>query len=131
MSAPATSVIIVSRGRPEHLKLCLSALMRQDHPEMEMVLVADGAGLAQAADMPIKRVPFESANISEARNLGIAQAAGQSKNAAQSGLIGMMGTFIDTIVVCTMTGLAIIVTGVWSSGETGASLTASAFSASQ
>jgi len=60
---------------------------------------------------------------------GIAQAAGQSKNAAQSGLIGMMGTFIDTIVVCTMTGLAIIVTGVWSSGETGASLTASAFAA--
>ena len=60
---------------------------------------------------------------------GIAQAAGQSKNAAQSGLIGMMGTFIDTIVVCTMTGLAIVVTGVWSSGETGASLTASAFQA--
>jgi AGCS family alanine or glycine:cation symporter len=60
---------------------------------------------------------------------GIAQAAGQSKNAAQSGLIGMMGTFIDTIIVCTMTGLAIVVTGVWSSGETGASLTASAFGA--
>jgi AGCS family alanine or glycine:cation symporter len=60
---------------------------------------------------------------------GIAQAAGQSKNAAQSGLIGMMGTYIDTIVVCTMTGLAIVVTGVWSSGETGASLTASAFAA--
>ena len=60
---------------------------------------------------------------------GIAQAAGQSKNAAQSGLIGMMGTFIDTIIVCTMTGLAIVVTGVWSSGETGASLTASAFEA--
>ena len=77
MSTPAISVIIVSRGRPEHLKLCLSALMRQDHPEMEMVLVADGAGLAQAADMPIKPVRFESANISEARNLGIAQAAGE------------------------------------------------------
>lgn len=60
---------------------------------------------------------------------GIAQAAGQSKNAAQSGLIGMMGTFIDTLVVCTMTGLAIIVTGVWSSGDTGATLTASAFAA--
>jgi AGCS family alanine or glycine:cation symporter len=60
---------------------------------------------------------------------GIAQAAGQSKNAAQSGLIGMMGTFIDTLIVCTMTGLAIVVTGVWTSGETGASLTASAFQA--
>jgi AGCS family alanine or glycine:cation symporter len=54
---------------------------------------------------------------------GIAQAAGQSKSAARSGLIGMMGTFIDTIVVCTMTGLVLLVTGVWSSGETGASLT--------
>ena len=41
----------------------------------------------------------------------------------------MMGTFIDTIIVCTMTGLAIIVTGVWNSGETGAALTASAFAA--
>lgn len=59
---------------------------------------------------------------------GIAQAAGQSKSAAQSGLIGMMGTFIDTIVVCTMTGLVIIVTGVWSSGTSGAALTANAFS---
>jgi AGCS family alanine or glycine:cation symporter len=58
---------------------------------------------------------------------GIAQAAGQSKFAAQSGLIGMMGTFIDTLVVCTMTGLVLIVTGVWSSGETGAALSSSAF----
>jgi AGCS family alanine or glycine:cation symporter len=60
---------------------------------------------------------------------GIAQAAGQSKSAARSGLIGMMGTFIDTIIVCTMTGLVLLVTGVWSSGETGASLTSSAFAA--
>lgn len=58
---------------------------------------------------------------------GIAQAAGQSKHAAQSGLIGMMGTFIDTLVVCTMTGLVLIVTGVWSSGLKGAALSSSAF----
>ena len=38
---------------------------------------------------------------------GIAQAAGQTKSAAESGLVGMMGTFIDTIVVCTMTGLVL------------------------
>jgi alanine or glycine:cation symporter, AGCS family len=60
---------------------------------------------------------------------GIAQAAGQSSNAARSGLIGMMGTFIDTLVVCTMTGLVIIVTGVWNSGDSGAALTSSAFGA--
>jgi len=44
-------------------------------------------------------------------------------------LVSMTQTFIDTIVVCTFTGLAIISTGVWNSGETGAPLTSSAFSA--
>jgi AGCS family alanine or glycine:cation symporter len=58
---------------------------------------------------------------------GIAQAAGQTKHAAQSGLIGMMGTFIDTIIVCSMTGLVLIVTGVWSNGESGAALSSNAF----
>jgi AGCS family alanine or glycine:cation symporter len=58
---------------------------------------------------------------------GIAQAAGKSASAARSGLVGMMGTFIDTLIVCTMTGLVIIVTGVWNSGETGATLTSNAF----
>ena len=74
--APA-SVIIVSRGRPDHLKLCLTALTRQDHPCFEVVLIADPAGLAQRPDLPLKRVGFDRANISDARNLGIAQASGQ------------------------------------------------------
>lgn len=60
---------------------------------------------------------------------GIAQAAGSTSNPVFSGLIGMMGTFIDTIIVCTLTGLAIMVTGVWTSGETGAVLTSTAFEA--
>ena len=41
----------------------------------------------------------------------------------------MMGTFIDTIIVCTMTGLAIIVSGVWTSGASGAVLTSASFEA--
>ncbi|MBN8442729.1 MAG: sodium:alanine symporter family protein [Thauera sp.] len=60
---------------------------------------------------------------------GIAQAAGATSNPVFSGLIGMMGTFIDTIIVCTMTGLAIMVTGVWTSGATGAVLSTQAFEA--
>ena len=60
---------------------------------------------------------------------GIAQAAGSTSNPVVSGVIGMMGTFIDTIIVCTLTGLAIMVTGVWTSGETGAVLTSTAFEA--
>jgi AGCS family alanine or glycine:cation symporter len=58
---------------------------------------------------------------------GIAQAAGFSASPVHSGLIGMMGTFFDTIVVCSMTGLAIVVSGAWTSGETGAALTQLAF----
>jgi AGCS family alanine or glycine:cation symporter len=58
---------------------------------------------------------------------GIAQAAGMSNDPVRSGLIGMMGTFFDTIVVCSMTGLAIVVSGVWQSGKTGAELTQLAF----
>ena len=58
---------------------------------------------------------------------GIAQAAGMSNDPVRSGLIGMMGTFFDTIVVCTMTGLAIVVSGAWETGTTGAELTQLAF----
>ncbi len=48
---------------------------------------------------------------------------------ARQGKIAMLGTFIDTIVVCSITGLAIISTGVWTSGVTGAPLTGAAFEA--
>lgn len=58
---------------------------------------------------------------------GIAQAAGSTSDPVFSGVVGMMGTFIDTIIVCTLTGLAIMVTGVWTSGETGAVLSSAAF----
>jgi alanine or glycine:cation symporter, AGCS family len=58
---------------------------------------------------------------------GIAQAAGMSNDPVRSGLIGMMGTFLDTIVVCSMTGIAIVVSGAWQSGKTGAELTQLAF----
>ena len=58
---------------------------------------------------------------------GIAQAAGVTSSPVRSGLIGMMGTFFDTLVVCSMTGIAIVVSGAWTSGETGAALTQLAF----
>jgi AGCS family alanine or glycine:cation symporter len=58
---------------------------------------------------------------------GIAQAAGSSASAVQSGMIGMMGTFIDTLIVCTMTALVIVVSGAWETGATGAVLTQAAF----
>ena len=57
----------------------------------------------------------------------IAHAAAQTKGPVSQGLVAMLGTFIDTIIVCSFTALAILVTGAWTSGETGAALTSHAF----
>jgi AGCS family alanine or glycine:cation symporter len=59
----------------------------------------------------------------------IAHAAAQTKGPVSQGLVAMLGTFIDTIVICSFTALAILTTGVWTSGETGAELTTLAFDA--
>ena len=57
----------------------------------------------------------------------IAHAAARTSDPVRQGLIAMLGTFIDTIIVCTMTGLVIITSGAWQSGENGAALTSLAF----
>ena len=53
----------------------------------------------------------------------IAAAAAQTKHPVSQALVSMTQTFIDTLVVCTLTGLVLIVTGQWNSGLTGAELT--------
>lgn len=58
----------------------------------------------------------------------IAHAAARTDNPVRQGTVAMLGTFIDTIVVCTMTGLIIVMSGLWSGGElNGAPLTSGAF----
>ena len=57
----------------------------------------------------------------------IAHAAAKTNNPVAQGLVAMLGTFIDTLIVCSITGLAIVVTGEWTSGATGAELTSRAF----
>jgi alanine or glycine:cation symporter, AGCS family len=58
----------------------------------------------------------------------IAAAAAKTKSCVRQGLISMTGTFFDTIVICTMTGLVLIITGVWSGDLKGAAMTNAAFS---
>ena len=57
----------------------------------------------------------------------IAAAAAQTKEPARQGLVSMTGTFIDTIVICTMTGLSIVITGTWNTGLEGVEITTAAF----
>jgi len=59
----------------------------------------------------------------------IAAAAAQTKNPVAQALVSMTQTFIDTIVVCSMTGFVILCTGVWTNGQTGAELSTTAFNA--
>jgi AGCS family alanine or glycine:cation symporter len=92
--------------------------------------VAATGGFAGSAIMIAMRYGVARGIFSNEAGLGtagIAQAAGQSTNPVESGLVGMMGTFIDTIVICTITGLVLLVTGMWDSGLKGAALTSGAF----
>jgi alanine or glycine:cation symporter, AGCS family len=57
----------------------------------------------------------------------IAHACAQTKHPVDQGLIGMLGTFIDTIIICSITGLVIVLTGAWQGGESGATLSSHAF----
>ncbi|WP_298189425.1 sodium:alanine symporter family protein [uncultured Pseudomonas sp.] len=87
-------------------------------------------GFAGAAVMAAIRFGVARGIFSNEAGLGtagIAQAAGTTNSPVRSGMIGMLGTFIDTIIICSMTGLAIITSGVWTSGVSGAALSAAAF----
>jgi len=57
----------------------------------------------------------------------IAQAAAKPGDPVLQGSVSMIGTFIDTIVICTMTALVIVISGLYADGETGVALTIGAF----
>ncbi|CAG35435.1 alanine/glycine:cation symporter family protein [Desulfotalea psychrophila] len=84
-----------------------------------------GATVMMAIRFGIARGVFS--NESGLGTAPIAAAAAKTKSPATQALVSMTQTFIDTIIVCTMTGLILIISGAWSSGLTGAELTAKAF----
>lgn len=86
-----------------------------------------GATLAQAIRFGVARGIFS--NESGLGSAGIAAAAAQTKEPVRQALVSMTQTFIDTIIVCTFTGLTILVTGGWEQGLNGAPLTQYAFHA--
>ncbi len=84
-----------------------------------------GATMMMGIQMGVARGIFS--NEAGLGSAPIAHAAAQSNNPVQQGTVAMLGTFIDTLIVCSITGLVIMVTGTWTSGETGASLSTVAF----
>ncbi len=93
---------------------------------------AVGIGVQQAVRFGVARGILS--NESGLGSAPIAHGAARTKDPVRQGTIAMMGTFIDTIIVCTLTALTIVVSGVWTQsalmvpgGLSGADLTVSAF----
>ena len=85
-----------------------------------------GVAVAQAIRFGVARGIFS--NESGLGSAGIAAAAAQTREPVRQAMVSMTQTFIDTLVVCTFTGLTILVSGAWREGFNGAPLTQEAFS---
>jgi AGCS family alanine or glycine:cation symporter len=84
-----------------------------------------GATVAQAVRFGIARGVFS--NEAGMGSTPMAHATAKTPNSIRQGLIAMLGPFVDTIVICTTTGLAIVSTGAWETGKTSTSLSIHAF----
>ena len=85
-----------------------------------------GYAVAQAMRFGVARGVFS--NESGLGSAPMAHAAARTKEPVREGLVAMVGPFIDTIIICTMTALVILVSGLWEpGGPDGATLTSLAF----
>ena len=92
--------------------------------------VAATGGFAGAAVWAAIRFGVARGVFSNEAGLGsapIAHAAAKTDSPVRQGTVAMLGTFIDTIIVCSITGLVIVISGAWTGGENGAALSAAAF----
>ena len=86
-----------------------------------------GATLANGIRYGVARGLFS--NESGMGSAPIVAAAARTNHPCKQALVSMTGTFLDTLIVCSITAMVINSTGVWTSGETGVALTIQAFSA--
>ncbi|AKO51132.1 sodium:alanine symporter [Marinobacter psychrophilus] len=92
--------------------------------------IAAEGGFAGAAVWAALRFGVARGIFSNEAGLGsapIAHASAKTNSPVNQGMVAMLGTFIDTIIICTITGMVIITSGVWTSGVSGAELTSMAF----
>jgi AGCS family alanine or glycine:cation symporter len=84
-----------------------------------------GATVMLALRMGVSRGIFS--NESGLGSAPIAHAAAETNSPVRQGTIAMLGTFIDTLIICTMTGLVLIVSGAWNTDLEGAAMTLMVF----
>jgi AGCS family alanine or glycine:cation symporter len=85
----------------------------------------EGAAVWAAIQFGVARGVFS--NEAGLGSAPIAHAAAKTNDPVRQGTIAMLGTFIDTIIICSITGLVIVTSGAWTSGESGAVLSSRAY----
>ena len=114
-------------GNYQEIPQALALIVQSAFTETAAVGGFTGAAVWAAIRFGVARGIFS--NEAGLGSAPIAHAAAKTNDPIRQGMIAMLGTFIDTILVCTMTALVIILSGVWSSGENGAALSTLAFEA--
>ncbi len=118
--------IVIIIVKSAQIPAALSLIFRTAFKGQSAVGGFAGAGIAQALRYGVARGIFSNeAGIGSA---GIAHGAAKTTSPARQGNVAMLGVFIDTLLINTITTLAIVLTGAWSTGRTSTSLTAHAFS---
>ena len=124
------SVIIMNATRiPAAFALIFKGAFGFDTGVRAVAGAAAGTIIRMAMQKGIARGIFS--NEAGLGSAPIAAAAVQTDEPVEQGMVNMTGTIIDTLIICTMTGLSIVIAGgdVWNSGATGAALTSRAFNA--
>jgi AGCS family alanine or glycine:cation symporter len=85
-----------------------------------------GATVLMAVQKGVSRGIFS--NEAGLGSAPLAAASAKTNSPAEQGLINMTGTFLDTMIICMLTGITLVLTGAWTSTETGVAMTTLAFS---
>jgi len=117
--------LIVIVGNIEEVPAALGTIMHHAFTGTAATGGFAGASVLMAIRFGVARGVFS--NEAGLGSAPIAHAAAKTNDPVRQGLIAMLGPFIDTILVCTMTALVIVLTGSWTTGKTGAALATHAF----
>ncbi len=118
--------LIVILGNLQAVPACFALIFHDAFTGSAATGGFTGAAVAQTIRMGVARGVFS--NEAGLGSAPIAHGAARTEEPVREGLVAMIGPFIDTIVICTMTALVITLTGAYTQGLTGAELTAKAFS---
>lgn len=120
--------IVIIIGNASHIPEAFGLIFKHAFTPAAATGGFAGATIATAMRRGISRGVFS--NEAGLGSAPIAHAAATTDHPVRQGLWGVFEVFMDTIVICTLTALAIMVSGLWDSGVTGAALTTQAFNES-